>query len=114
MDGRNTPCPENHVNGASEWHKDGKLCLEWLNNLERGRFNETRCALIRRIVMRDQIEHFGRIDAGELIRLDVSLSRTLPQKRGFLRMVSASLGPVRGKAKFEDGYGDGILKKWHG
>ena len=106
-----TPCPEDHVKGASEWHEDGKLCFEWLRNLERGRFSERRCRLIRLTVVQDELDHFNRIDAGELIRLDVSLSRTLPQKRGFLRMVSASFGPVRGRARFEDGYRDGGLRK---
>ena len=67
-------------------------------------------ALIRRLVVQDRLDHFGRINAGEMIRLDVSLSRTLPQKRGFLRIVSAVFGPIRGKARFEGEYGEGILK----
>ena len=110
-DDLNKPCPDDHVEGASEWHKDGRICHEWLRNLERGRFSEERCNLIRLVVMQDQVDHFSRIYAGELVRLDVSLSRTLPQKRGILQMVSGSFGPVRGKARFEDEYRDGNLRK---
>lgn len=111
MDEPSKPCSEDHVEGASEWHEDGKLCIKWLRNLERGRFSEKRCRLIRLAVVQDELDHFNRIDAGELIRLDGSLSRTLPQRRGFLRMVSASLGPVRGRASFEDEYRDFGLRK---
>lgn len=106
---RSTPCPDQHIEGASEWHKDGKLCDEWLRNLERGRFSQERCALIRRVVMSDQVGRLNRFDAGELIRLDVSLSRTLPPKMGFLKAASASFGKVRGKVRFADEYRDGIL-----
>ena len=98
-------CSEDHANGASEWHTDGKLCNEWLQNLERGRFTERKTDLMRRMVVSDQIDHFRMIDAGELIRLEVSLSQTLPEKRGFLQELRASLGPLAGKAKFEKEYG---------
>ena len=85
-------CPEEHKDGASEWHTGGKLCDEWLQNLERGHFTEHRTGLIRRAVMRDQVNHFRRLDTGELIRLDVSLSQTHPEKRGFLKPESTEGG----------------------
>ena len=100
-----------YIEGASEWHHDGKLCYEWLTNLERGRFTDRRCDLIRRIVMKHQADHLNHFDTGELIRLDVSISRTLPQTKGFLRIASAAVGPIRGKVTFGDEYGDGILKQ---
>ena len=92
-----TPCPEDHVKGASEWHEDGKLCFEWLRNLERGRFSERRCRLIRLTVVQDELDHFNRIDAGELIRLDVSLSRTLPRSEAFFEWCRRPLGQCEGE-----------------
>ena len=43
-------------------------------------------------------------------RLNISLSRTLPPKMGFLRAASASFGKVRGKVRLPDEYRDGILR----
>ena len=71
-----TRCQKEHVQSASEWHLDGWLCDEWLSNLERGRFTPSMCNSIRGLVWRDQVVYLGRLDAGQLIRLDVSLSQS--------------------------------------
>ena len=98
-----TPCSEEHLQFASEWHKNGTLCDAWLTNLERGQFSPSQCNEIRSMVWSDHVLQFGRLDRGQLIRLDVSLSRTLPPKRTwFLSKVGASLGPFKGEARFKD------------
>ena len=108
---RRAPCPESHVPGASEFHADGRLCDEWLWNLERGHFTHSTRNAIRSSVLRDQIIYIGRPDMGQLIRLNVSLSKTLPQKRWSLQKFVASLGPLKGKARFEQEFGDANEKK---
>ena len=89
-------CKEEHIGGASEWHTDGRLCEEWLKNLERGKFDPKLCRVISRLITRDGIMHFDHIDRGQLVRLEVSLSQTLPQRTWF-RSLEAVLGPFKGK-----------------
>ena len=89
-------CKEEHVEGTSEWHKDGLLCEEWLQNLERGKFNPQLCRKISSLVMMDGTRHFNHIDRGQLVRLQVSLSQTLP-KRTWFRRLEVALGPFEGK-----------------
>lgn len=104
-------CSMGHVEGASELHEDGRFCDEWLWNLERGQFTRSQCNAIRRLVWRDVAAHARRVDMGELIRLEVSLSKTLPQKSWGLLKLGASLGPFSGLAKFEQEFRDKIEKK---
>ena len=93
-------CEEEHTEGASEWHTDGRLCEEWLKNLERGKFDPKLCRAISRLIMRDGIVHSNRFDLGQLVRLEVSLSQTLPQ-RTWSRSLEAVLGPFKGKLRRE-------------
>ena len=104
-------CSIRHVEGASELHEDGKLCDEWLWNLERALFTRSMCNVIRRLVCRDLAAHTRGLDMGQFIRLEVSLSKTLPQKRWGLQKIAASLGPFKGMAKFEQEFRDAIEKK---
>lgn len=89
-------CSKEHVEGASEWHLDGQLCDEWLNNLERGKFGNELCQSICNLVMLDGRVHFRRFDIGQLTRLQVALSQTLPQRKWFQRF-EAALGSLKGK-----------------
>ena len=86
------PCNEDHEDGASEWHTDGRLCEEWLQNLERGKFDHGLCRIISRLIISDGIMHFNHVDRGQLVRLEVSLSQTLPQRTWF-RSIEAVLVP---------------------
>lgn len=106
-----THCSISHVEGASEFHEDGTLCDEWLWNLERGQFTRSMCDAIRRLVWSDMVVHARRLDRGQMIRLEVSLSKTLPQKRWGLQKFAASLGPFKGMTKFEQEFRDAIEKK---
>lgn len=90
-------CREEHIKGASEWHKEGQLCEDWLKNLERGKFSNELCHLISRLVMFDGIVHFSQFDKGQFVRLQVTLSQTLPQRKWF-QVFEAALGPIKGKA----------------
>ena len=90
------PCKEKHEEGASEWHSDGRLCQEWLENLERGKFDPRLCRIISSLIIWDGIMHFNHVDRGQLVRLEVSLSQTLP-KRTWFRSLEAVLGPFKGK-----------------
>ena len=89
-------CEEEHVEGASEWHEGGLLCEEWLQNLERGKFDLKLCRVISSLIMMDGTRHFNHIDRGQLVRLQVSLSQTLPQRTWFRRL-EVALGPFEGK-----------------
>ena len=89
-------CEEEHVEGASEWHKDGLLCEEWLKNLERGKFDPQLCRAISSLIMMHGRMHLSRFDLGQLVRLEVSLSQTLPQRTWF-RWSEAALGPFKVK-----------------
>ena len=89
-------CSKEHVKGASEWHLDGRLCDEWLNNLERGKFGNELCQSICKLVMLDGMLHFRQFDRGQLIRLQVALSQTLPQRKWF-QQIEAALGSLKGK-----------------
>ena len=112
MDGSHrVHCPIKHMEGASYLHEDGKFCDEWLCNLERGQFTSSMCNVIRRLVWRDLAAHTRRADMGQVIRLEVSLSKTLPQKRWGLQKIAASLGPFKGMAKFEQEVRNEIEKK---
>ena len=104
-------CSMKHGEGASEFHEDGRLCDEWLWNLERGLFTRSQCNVIRRLVWRDMAAHTRGLDIGQLIRLDVSLSKTLPRKRWGLQKLAVSLGEFKGMAQFEQEFGDTIEKK---
>ena len=104
-------CSMKHMEGASQLHEDGRFCDEWLWNLERGQFTYSQCNAIRRLVWRDFLFHAPVPDMGQLIRLEVSLSKTLPQKRWGLQKIAASLGPFKGMAKFEQEFRDAIGKK---
>ena len=108
---RRVSCSMRHVEGASEFHEDGNLCDEWLWNLERGQFTRSLCNLIRRFVWRDMAAHTRGVDMGQLIRLEVSLSKTLPQKKWGLLEIAASLGPIKAMAKSEQEFRDAIEKK---
>lgn len=70
-------CDSGHVKRASEWHEDGMLCGVWLENLERATFSPKLCNLIRRMVLWDAAVMLQQIDRGQLVRLDVSLSKAL-------------------------------------
>ena len=104
-------CSIKHMEGASYLHEGGRFCDEWLWNLERGQFTRSMCNVIRRLVWRDVVVHTRGIDMGQLIRLEVSLSKTLPQKKWGLQQIAASLGPFKGMAKFEQEFRNAIEKK---
>ena len=74
-------CDSGHVKEASEWHEDGMLCGMWLENLERAAFSPKLCNLIRRMVLWDAAVSFQRLDRGQLVRLDVSLSKAIHRPR---------------------------------
>ena len=97
---RTGPCLEEHVPVATEFHGDGRLCDEWLADLERARLSDAECTLTKRMVLRDQILHLRRIDRGQLLRLQKALSLARPQKRR-IKKISLTLTPPRFTLEFE-------------
>ena len=93
-------CTEEHVTGASEFHSDGRLCGEWLSEQEHARLGPDQYSLIREMVMRDQLDHWGTLDHGQLLRLQKSLSLTQPPKRR-IKEISISLTPPRFRIELE-------------
>ena len=65
-------CHEEHVTGASEFHSDGRLCGEWLAEQENAR--PAQYSLSMEMVIRDQLDHWGMFDRGQLLRLQKSLT----------------------------------------
>ena len=95
-------CSEKHLEGTSHWHIDKTLCAEWLRNLERGKFTSRHCDTIRALIHQESIFHFQRLDYGQMITLDVSLSLALVRPRGIRAWAaSVGLGPLKGGLKVE-------------
>ena len=78
-------CLEEHVAMATEFHSDGRLCDEWLADLECARLSDAECTLTKRMVLRDQILHLRKTDRGQLLRLQKALSLARPPKRRIKR-----------------------------
>ena len=94
------PCSEEHMPMATEFHSDGRLCDEWLADLEQARLSDAECTLTRRMVLRDQILHLRKTDRGQLLRLQKALSLARPPKRR-IRRISLSFYPPRFAVEFE-------------
>ena len=97
---RTGTCFEEHVPMATEFHSDDRLCDEWLVDLERAHLSAAECSLTKRMVLRDQAFHLRKIDRGQLLRLQKSLSLTRPPKRR-IKKILLSLTPPRFTLEFE-------------
>ena len=92
-------CREVHFPEATELHRDGRICGEWLENLEQGQLSDAQRGLTMRMVAANQLMYLGRYDTGQLVRLQKSLSLTQPPRR-HIKEISISIWPPRFTLKF--------------
>ena len=69
-----TYCDEKHFLRATEFHINGELCGFWLKDIERGHLSVEQKEVVKVMVMEDSLRLNLRLDKGQLLRLQTSLS----------------------------------------